>query len=135
MRDTGKKTIELFWYDPGETILYFRFGRTWLWEEFFEADAESNRLASGKDYVVDTIFDFTVTVTVPDKLLTNFLRAAKGSDEHPNHGITVIFGVGILFRVMGGSIQKLVRSEHIQIADDIDQALAIIATAQAKRKP
>jgi hypothetical protein len=126
-------TITLSWYDDEEMILYFTFGKSWNWEEFFTLDAESNRLVGEKDYVVDSIFDFSSTVSIPEKVLTNFARAAKGSGSHPNHGVTVAFGVGMLMEILGRSVQRIVRSNHVVIAKDVDEALAIIGKQQASR--
>ncbi len=125
--------VELSWYNDEETILLFRFQSPWKWDEFFAADTESDRLVADKNYLVDTIFDFTEASTVPRQALSNFIHAARRSGDNPHHGTTVVFGFGRFARVMTDMVKNLIQSEHIQFANDMEHALEIIAQLKTQR--
>ncbi len=126
--------VYVTWYDEKQTLLYFRFTGNWTWEEFHAANDAGAQMANESGGIVDAIFDFSASHLWPANALSGFRSAVRRSQQMPSEGVTVAFGsryVASFRRLLAVLIPE--STEFVFAANDMEEALAIVAREQDKR--
>lgn len=86
--------INVYWDDPGKTILVVAYADPWTWEDYYAATEEIDRkIYQAKAVPVGIISDFTHSRSIPAQALTHFRQSA--SVMAANDGPTIFMMVDI----------------------------------------
>ena len=127
--------ISIEWGNDEHTIIYWVFNGKWTWEEFSDAQRDSNRLLATVAHTVHVIGNLQNGPTLP----ANALSAYQGFLEHSpeNTGITVLVGssnfvkaiVGVFTRIMPNKVP----GADFTFAATLPDAYALIARHDQNR--
>ena len=101
--------ISVEWGNEEHTIVYWVFNGKWTWEEFSDAQRESNQLLATVDHIVDIIGNLKRGPNLPP----NALSAYQGLLEHSaeNLGLIVLVGSSNFVKALVGIFSRMIPSK------------------------
>ncbi|MCU0511545.1 MAG: hypothetical protein MUE40_03150 [Anaerolineae bacterium] len=127
--------ISVGWYDGAQTILIWRFGESWTWDEYYAALEQTNQVLRRCSQPVALIVDTREARSFPRGLLTH---AANGIETR-QEGIwlaVVVIGHPVLRAIYDHFLpiaERLLPRQGLKMthADDVESALRLIETRLA----
>lgn len=117
-------SIDVYWEDEAQTIIYWEFSEIWTWDEFRVAFKTSLALGEHLPYRVDVIADATKTPHMPLGALAEFKRLDERLPE--NTCLIVVAGTSVFTRTMIEVFSKVYRAKSWRTATSIAEARQLI---------
>jgi hypothetical protein len=131
-RGVGFVPVTYAWDNSEKTTLCYRLEGRWTWEELYQVLAESRKLWSSVNHVVDVIVDMTASPGFPPGNILGHFRNVSAFYAEAKAGNTVVVGANAFFRTTLDLFYKVyVRPRqpphsHSILVKDIDAARAAL---------
>ena len=103
-------SVEVTWDEhdtiPAKTVIRWRFGESWNWHQFLEADQKSFDMTQEVDHLVDILIDFRNNRQMPRSgALAYFTRSVRR--KSPNRGLVVLVQPPPIMRALEQVMRRL----------------------------
>lgn len=128
--EKGKsRTMQIYWVDHAQTILYMVIDGHWAWDEFHAMRTLANAMIAAQPYTIHIVVDLNNNQTMPRDLARQ-VRPTIG--EMPdNVGLIVVIGAGILTQTLYTLVKRVFFSTQLagrlRLVRTLEDALRLIA--------
>jgi hypothetical protein len=126
--------IQVEWANPEQTIVRWRFGWPWTWDEFYTALDQVNAMIDGISGIADSIILPSRSTILPANAISHLRRLING--RHPRHDLIVLVGsssfVAELLKLSTQFIPSV--RDQLHYVGTEEEALNLITVAQQRRE-
>ena len=119
--------ITVHWDDPHQTIVRWDFEGAWTWQDFYQAQAESDALITSVEHTVDVVANVARSPSLPRNPLSRYRQARQSTPR--NRGVVVVVGansfVMSIIQIYNPVFGRKLRDEFL-FADTLDDARTLI---------
>lgn len=120
--------VQIYWYDPEQTIIVYEFDGTWTWEDcYVVVDEKDQMLASIEHPVSVIIYARNPSLKIPERALCNLRNLV--SITRPKETMFVMVGIPPMLRSLFDTLARVYRFEILKecvYTDTLEQALVVI---------
>lgn len=128
--------VHVEWYDEGKTIIHYRYGQRWTWEDLIAAMEQTKILAVEVDHAFDQIVDMSAAPFMPQGNMLAHLSSIRGM-QPKNVRATAVVGrsvmLNIIRRLMSATASNG-RQRNFALFPTLEEALACLQAAPAEEE-
>lgn len=114
-------SITAVWLDDTKTTILREFSGSWTWDEFYKSQGEVNAMLRSVDHLVNQIFDFSTTKSLPPNTLTHLRNSGRNMPE--NRGKSIVVTQSMFYQRMYLILQRMFPA--------VTQRVVIVPTREA----
>jgi hypothetical protein len=128
--------IQVEWFDENQDAVRFIVEKSWTWDEFYEAVAQSHRMMDNTPASrVALVMDMTNSRLLPQNVLSHVRNVSN--KKHPRTGIGIVVGAGVFVLSLFRVIQRLTpeRMKNMRMVKTLEEAKAILNSQRSTGSP
>lgn len=128
--------VHVEWYDEGKTIIHYRYGQRWTWEDLIAAMEQTKILAAEVDHAFDQIVDMSAAPLMPQGNMLAHLSSIRGM-QPKNVRATAVVGRSVMLNIIRRLMSATAsggRRRNFALYPTLEEALAWLKTAPAEEE-